>query len=116
MSTIPTPMTFHHWWVNLSKVDYMTKEEVAYMAWNHSAHEQAKEIRAIRAALASLLAEGKPEYCSRAEECFQDDQAGWLAYDDPESNACGGCWFSLCACASEAQTAAAELLMKGGAR
>lgn len=116
-------MTFNDWWMMLSKVPYMDKEEIANKAWYESGRVWAAECEKLRhenselrAALGSLLADGKPEYCDHADECFQDDQAGWLAYDDPESSACGGCWFSLCLCASEAQTTAAELLMKGGDR
>lgn len=55
MSTTPTPLTFHHWWMNLSKVAYMTKEEVAYMAWNHSAHEQGKVHRALKRGNTKLI-------------------------------------------------------------
>lgn len=65
----------------------------------------------IRAALEALLAEGKPAYCEHADECFCNDLTGWLAREDPESSACGGCWFTHCSCATEAQRQAADALM-----
>lgn len=65
----------------------------------------------IRAALEELLREGSHESCEHACECFGPGMAGWLAYDDFESNAAGGCWFSECHCATDAQRMAADALM-----
>lgn len=64
-------------------------------------------------ALEELLEDGEPlTGCSKAGECFTNDRTGWLAFNDPESNAAGGCWFMECFCASDAQRKASELLMK----
>ena len=71
------------------------------------------EIVNLREVLERLLIEGRPEYCDRAYSCFSDGPAGWLAWEDEESSAVGGCLFSLCHCASEAQRDASDLLNKG---
>ena len=68
MSTTPTPMTFHHWWMMLSKVPYMTKEEVACRAWRHSAHEQSKEILALQIEVGKLKCEIEERDWELAEE------------------------------------------------
>ena len=64
-------------------------------------------------ALQELLEDGETmTRCPKAEECFSDGRTGWLAFEDPVSNAAGGCWFMECYCASDAQRKASELLMK----
>ena len=61
--------------------------------------------------LTNLLESTAPTDCSRSDECFsRDNRWGWLAYDDPESNMCGGKPWAECFCASKEQEAAIDLL------
>ena len=72
-----------------------------------------KQSRSIvtRLALEELLTEsGALIECGNADQCFSCDQWGWLSYDDPESNSCGGKPWSECFCATEAQRRAADVL------
>lgn len=55
---------------------------------------------------------GESIQCDKATECYRDDRTGWLAFEDPENNAAGGCWFAHCSCASSLHHKTAKFLME----
>lgn len=68
----------------------------------------------MRKAVEALLKESAPSGCPKSGECFQDGRWGWLAYDDEESNACGGKPWGECFCATDVQRQSADELMGKG--
>lgn len=68
-------------------------------------------------ALEELFEESNP-ICPKADECFSSSRCGRGAYETPEANMSGGCWFSECSCMTDVQRKVADVLdtVKGDIR